>query len=71
MPLAAGGMPLISWVMAGLDERWGWHPGVGFSGQITAVGLTVLGYGIVVWAMGANPFFSTVVRIQQERGHKL
>jgi protein-S-isoprenylcysteine O-methyltransferase Ste14 len=28
-----------------------------------------LGYGLFSWAMASNPFFSTVVRIQTDRGH--
>jgi len=31
--------------------------------------LTILGHALVVWAMGANAFFSPLVRIQKERGH--
>jgi protein-S-isoprenylcysteine O-methyltransferase Ste14 len=29
----------------------------------------ILGQGIFIWAKRANAFFSTVVRIQKERGH--
>jgi protein-S-isoprenylcysteine O-methyltransferase Ste14 len=68
MPAAAGVLPLLSWVIAGLDERLGWYPEVSRGWQITAAGLTILGYGIVVWAMKANPYFSTVMRIQEDRG---
>jgi protein-S-isoprenylcysteine O-methyltransferase Ste14 len=28
-----------------------------------------VGYGLAAWAMDANAYFSTVVRIQSERGH--
>jgi protein-S-isoprenylcysteine O-methyltransferase Ste14 len=28
-----------------------------------------LGYGLAVWAMSVNPFFSAVARIQTDRGH--
>lgn len=37
--------------------------------QISALGVGILSLGLVGWAMRANTFFSTVVRIQSERGH--
>ena len=69
MPLAAGILPLISWIIAGLDFRLGWNPPVSGAVQFLAVLFTILGHGIIVWAMGANAFFSPLVRIQKERGH--
>ena len=69
MPLAAGFLPLISWILAGLNQRLGWAPAVGKGAQLAAWILTILGHALVVWAMGANPFFSALVRIQKDRGH--
>jgi len=69
MPVAAGLLPLMSWIIAGLDERWGWDPAIGLSLQSVGLILTILGHALVVWAMGANAFFSPLVRIQKERGH--
>lgn len=37
--------------------------------QLLAGFITIFGHGIIVWAMGANAFFSPLVRIQKERGH--
>jgi protein-S-isoprenylcysteine O-methyltransferase Ste14 len=37
--------------------------------QIIALGVGILSLGLIGWAMRANTFFSTVVRIQSERGH--
>ena len=56
-------------VVAGLAERWGWLPRL--PSWLVAVGVAVflLGSGIMLWAMAANPFFSQVVRIQTDRGH--
>lgn len=71
MPLAAGFLPMASWIVSGLDERFGWLPEVRPGLQIAAVLITALGYAMVVWAMGANAFFSPVVRIQTERGHRV
>ncbi|NQS90796.1 MAG: isoprenylcysteine carboxylmethyltransferase family protein [Chloroflexi bacterium] len=69
MPLAAGILPLIGWILAGFNERWDWTPEVGIGLSMAGLIGTVLGHGIVVWAMGANAFFSPLVRIQEERGH--
>ena len=69
MPLSAGVLPLFTWIIAGLHERYDWGMAVGVDLQIVGTILTVGGYALVVWAMSANPFFSAVVRIQEERGH--
>jgi protein-S-isoprenylcysteine O-methyltransferase Ste14 len=37
--------------------------------QFSALGIMILLLGLVGWAMRTNTFFSTVVRIQAERGH--
>lgn len=55
--------------VAGLAERWGWLPGLPSWLVAVGVALFLLGSGIMLWAMAANPFFSQVVRIQAERGH--
>jgi len=71
MPLAAGFLPLVGWIIAGLDLRFGWAPAVRPGLQAAGLVLTVIGYAVVAWAMGANAFFSAVVRIQEERGHRV
>ncbi|MBN1178603.1 MAG: isoprenylcysteine carboxylmethyltransferase family protein [Anaerolineae bacterium] len=67
--LSAAYLPMASWLVAGLDERFGWTPDLPLALQLAAVAVTVLGYALVVWAMAANAYFSTTVRIQDERGH--
>ena len=69
MPLASGFLPLVSWILAGLNDRLGWTPSVDEGIKIGGLFLTVLGHALVVWAMAANAFFSPLVRIQEERGH--
>lgn len=54
---------------AGLDLRYGWSPPVARSAQLMALAVFLLGYALVIWAMMANRFFSSLVRIQQDRGH--
>jgi protein-S-isoprenylcysteine O-methyltransferase Ste14 len=56
-------------VVAGLAQRWQWEPESGPLARAVGVALFVAGYALLLWAMTANPFFSQVVRIQDERGH--
>jgi protein-S-isoprenylcysteine O-methyltransferase Ste14 len=71
LSLAAGILPIVAWIIAGLDFRNGWT--VPMSPVVVAAGLVVwlVGYGITIWSMAANPFFSPVVRIQNERGQQV
>jgi protein-S-isoprenylcysteine O-methyltransferase Ste14 len=68
-PLVAIYMPLVTLVVAGLNERFGWSPAIPLWLVGAALAVILLGYAIGIWAMLSNPFFSSVVRIQAERGH--
>jgi protein-S-isoprenylcysteine O-methyltransferase Ste14 len=64
-------MPIVTWMIAGLDFRWGWTaPYPAWLVAASVVGW-ILGCTLVVWAMASNPFFSAVVRIQEDRGHRV
>jgi protein-S-isoprenylcysteine O-methyltransferase Ste14 len=67
--LAAAILPMITWVLAGLDVRGTWSPALPVWLHLLAAVVWLLGYGLTIWAMTANPFFGTMVRIQDERGH--
>jgi protein-S-isoprenylcysteine O-methyltransferase Ste14 len=59
----------LHWIVAGLDRgRFHWSDGV--PSWIQAIGLIALaaGYLLCFWAMAVNRFFSSVVRIQSDRG---
>jgi protein-S-isoprenylcysteine O-methyltransferase Ste14 len=56
-------------VTAGLDIRFGWTGPMPPAIQIAALVIAALGYVLLSWSMAANAFFSTVVRIQDDRGH--
>lgn len=60
---------LVRYIVAGLDQRYGWTGGLPFAAQLAALAFCVLGYVLVVWATASNAFFSQIVRIQTERGH--
>jgi len=69
VPLVALVIPLLIWIVTGLDKRFG--PSLQFPlwVQISALVLHFLFGGIGTWAMLKNRFFSSHVRIQKERGH--
>ena len=56
-------------VVAGLDERFGWTGQIGLATHIAAFVAYVLGGALFSWAMISNAYFSTAVRIQDDRGH--
>ncbi len=60
---------LVALVIAGLDTRFAWSPPLALAIQLSGLVLLVLGYALFSWAMVSNPFFSTQVRIQTDRGH--
>ena len=68
MPFTALIGPFISWIVAGLDHRFGLSPDLPDWIQITALIVIQIGSLIGSWAMVANRYFSSQVRIQTDRG---
>lgn len=70
-PLMAVSMTFPLMIVAGLDHNYGWSPE--FPTWLSLVGfiLIMLGYAFAGWSMVENPFFSSVVRIQTERKHRV
>ncbi|UCD38029.1 MAG: isoprenylcysteine carboxylmethyltransferase family protein [Fidelibacterota bacterium] len=58
-------LPLV----AGLDVRFGWARDLSISWHLAGAVVLSIGLGFSGWAMIANAYFSTAVRIQSERGH--
>ena len=61
------GFPLV--IVAGLDHRRGWSPEFPLWLIVLGFILISLGYAFAAWALAENRFFSSVVRIQTDRGH--
>ena len=59
--------PLV--IVAGLDHRCGWSPVFPLWLIVLGFLLILLGYAFATWALIENRFFSSVVRIQVDRGH--
>jgi protein-S-isoprenylcysteine O-methyltransferase Ste14 len=63
--------PLAILVVAGLDIRFGWSPPIALGVQYAALGVVAFGLAFTDWAVVTNQFFSSVVRIQKDRGHSV
>jgi protein-S-isoprenylcysteine O-methyltransferase Ste14 len=67
--LMAVSMTFPLFIVAGLDHHFGWSPVFLTWLNILGFILIVVGYTFAGWALAENSFFSTVVRIQTDRGH--
>jgi len=61
--------PMAVWITAGLDDRFHWSNGMSFLVVTAGVSAALLAAALTAWAMRSNRFFSSVVRIQKDRGH--
>ena len=63
--------PVVILIVSGLDYRNSWSNG--FPGWIVVIAMefVLLGGLLALWAMAANRFFVGMVRIQDERGHRV
>jgi protein-S-isoprenylcysteine O-methyltransferase Ste14 len=63
---------LGQYVVAGLDVgRFHWSDGVPLAVQVAALAAMAAALAVMVWAVAVNRFFSSVIRIQTDRGHHL
>jgi len=69
--LAGGVFPVASWYIAGLDLRLAWSLPKPLAVHLIGMGAVILGFALFMWAMVSNAYFSEVVRIQGDRGHKV
>lgn len=58
---------LARYILAGLDQRYGWTVGFPVAAQAAGLVVCVLSYALLAWAMTTNAYFSQLVRIQSER----
>jgi protein-S-isoprenylcysteine O-methyltransferase Ste14 len=61
--------PAIVLLVAGLDYRNHWSAHLPEWLHYIGAGLVLIGYLSAIWAMIANRYFSSVARIQKDRGH--
>lgn len=70
VPMLVVLLPFSLNILAGLDRRFGWSV-VPLPACLAALCVMLLGIAITFWAMRSNPFFSSHVRIQSDRGHRV
>lgn len=63
--------PLVILIVAGFDHRFIWSSPIAVTLQVIGLVIVVIGNLLGAWAMLSNRFFSAVVRIQTERGHRV
>jgi len=68
-PLMALSVSFPPVIVAGLDHRFGWSPVLPLWVIVLGFLLILFGYAFAAWAVIENRFFSSVVRIQTDRGH--
>ena len=68
-PLMAVSLSFPLVIVAGLDHRFGWSPDFPVGLELLGLGLIMVGYAFATWAFVENRFFSSMVRIQTDRGH--
>jgi protein-S-isoprenylcysteine O-methyltransferase Ste14 len=56
-------------IVAGLDVRFRWSPGLPIITQLAALFVLLLGDILSKWAAVSNRFYSRLVRLQVDRGH--
>ena len=59
------------YIVAGLDYRFYWSPELDSGVHATSLLCYFLGSMLATWAMVSNRFFSTMVRLQTDRGHQV
>ena len=69
-PLVGIGGNLVP-VAAGFDAFYNWPPTGSLALRIAVLGVLMAGYALGAYALIENRYFSGVVRIQTERGHKV
>jgi len=68
-PLVAVSVGYLTVMVAGLDHRFNWSPEFPLWLSMLGFIFIAFGYAFAAWALAENRFFSSVVRIQTDRGH--
>ena len=64
-------MYILALVLGGLDARFGWTTNMPAAVYWGSVIIYLIGQAIFLWARYTNNYFSSVVRIQTDRGHSV
>lgn len=61
----------LTFIVAGLDHRFGWTQAYSLTIMVAGLIVMVLGQALVSWALISNRFFALTVRVQAEREHEV
>lgn len=64
-------MLLLHWCIGGLDQRFHWSDVVPPVGAAVGLMIVAIGLGLLTWSVSVNAFFSSVTRIQADRGQQI
>lgn len=59
---------IVMLLVAGLDVRFGWTGQFPLALHIAGTVAFALGFALLIWSMVSNAYFSTVVRVEEDRG---
>jgi protein-S-isoprenylcysteine O-methyltransferase Ste14 len=62
---------ILQWIVAGLDQRFHWSDSVPPPWVVAGLAIFAIGLGLFTWSALINPFFSSVTRIQADRGQQV
>jgi protein-S-isoprenylcysteine O-methyltransferase Ste14 len=62
---------ILALILGGLDARFGWTTNMSLVVYWASVIVYLIGQAIFLWARYTNNYFSSVVRIQTDRGHSV
>ncbi len=62
-------MPILMLVLSGLDKRFSWTHSISTGGSLLALSVMVASSALIWASMRVNPFFSSFIRVQKDRGH--
>jgi protein-S-isoprenylcysteine O-methyltransferase Ste14 len=64
--------PIVHWCIAGLDVgRFDWSASVPPALEVAGLAIFASAFALITWAMNVNRFFSSIIRLQEDRGHRL
>jgi protein-S-isoprenylcysteine O-methyltransferase Ste14 len=64
-------MAFLALSIAGLDQRFHWSDIVPPAGVVAGLVIGAMGLGLYTWSMLSNAFFSSLARIQADRGQRV
>lgn len=64
-------LSLVQFAVVGLDVRLHWSDAVSTTARVLGLAAVVAALAVMIWAIAVNRFFSSVIRIQTDRGHQV